>query len=83
MEPSLFNPPSLDDRVSDCILDCPVRLTDLTDTFGTDLTWRQVIHLESNEVCTIPGWGPKTERALRNFISNNIQYSFEDFLKDS
>ncbi len=82
MEPSLFNPPGLDDHVADCLLDCPVRLRDITQTFGADITWRQVIHIEKDELLKIPGWGPKTEEALRIFISENIPYTFEDYLKD-
>lgn len=82
MAPSLFCQPGLDDRVADCLLECPVHLQDLTKAFGPDLTWRRLIHIDRQDLLDLPGWGPGTEEKLRAFIDRNIPYTFEDFLKD-
>ena len=80
--PSLSNAPALDDRVADCLLKCPVSLRDLTETFGEGLTWRRLIQTDDAHIQDIPGWGPGKCTALRAFISGNIHFTFEDFLKE-
>ena len=77
---SLF-PLTLDTRVADTPCQTGFDPRPLTEKLGPDATWRTVFITEDEVLRDIPGYGPKTVDDIRRFISQNIPYSFQEFLE--
>lgn len=78
---SLF-PITLDTPVAETPVPPGFDIRPLVTRYGKDVTWRRVFKADPDEISAIPGYGSKTERKIRRFISENIPYTFEEFLKD-
>jgi hypothetical protein len=76
---TLFKP-TLDERVSDCMTPTGFDTGPLLEYFGQDLTWRQLFTMDEDKLAAVPGLGKKTADRIRAFISENIPYTFMDFL---
>jgi hypothetical protein len=74
-------PVTLDTRVADTHAETGFDTRPLLERFGKDVTWRRVLAADTYELTAIPGYGPRTEERIRKFISENIRYTFEDFLE--
>lgn len=77
---SLF-PLTLDTRVADTPCRTGFDTRPLTEKLGPDATWRTVFITEDEVLMNIPGYGPKTVEDIRRFISQNIPYSFQEFIE--
>ena len=73
-------PVTLDTRVSDTHAETGFDTRPLLTHFGKDVTWRRILAADPDELTGIPGYGPKTEERIHRFISENIRYTFEEFL---
>ena len=78
---TLFKP-TLDERVSDCTIPTGFDAGPLLEFFGQDVTWRQLFTMDEDKLTAIPGLGKKTADKIRAFISENISYTFKDFLNE-
>lgn len=76
---SLFNI-GLDDRVADCPADPGFEIKPLLGHFGPDVTWREILKADTQEMFGIKGFGRRTVNRLYVFISENIEYSFADLI---
>lgn len=78
--PSLF-PLTLDTRVADTTVPTRFDIRPLTGRFGPDCTWRDILKADHRELEALPGFGPRTADAVFRFISENIPFSFQDYLE--
>lgn len=78
---SLF-PLTLDTPVAETPVPTGFDIRPLITRYGKEVTWRRVFKASPEEILEIPGYGRRTERLIRRFISENIPYTFEEFLKD-
>lgn len=80
MTGSVF-PLTLDTKVSDTPCATGFDTRPLVERLGPDATWRTVFITEDDVLRDIPGYGPNTVDDIRRFISQNIPYSFQEFLE--
>lgn len=74
---------SLDSKVADTPNVTGFDTRPLVEHFGKDVTWRTVMNADYSELERIKGYGRSTIDAIHRFVSENIEYSFLDFMQDA
>lgn len=71
---------TLDTKVSETSYDTGFDIRPLLEHFGQDVTWRRVLSADSMELYSIKGYARKTVDRIYEFMSDNIEYTFSDYL---
>jgi len=78
---TLFTSLPLDTLLTETPARPPFNIQPLVDHFGKDATWMAVFRSDDRELYKIPGLGREKINALRAFVSENFQYSFNDLIQ--
>ncbi len=71
---------TLDTKVSETPCKTGFDIRPLLEHFGQEVTWREVLKTDRQELYAIKGYAAETVKKIHAFMSENIEYSFNDFL---
>ena len=71
---------TLDTKVSETPCKTGFDIRPLLEHFGQDVTWRTIIAADRQEMYSIKGYARETVNRIYAFTSDNIEYTFSDYL---